>query len=58
MDVVDYYSIMLSRSLNTCEDIIDDNIHLVRRHREIALKNSTLIDQCRIRGIDIRNDEQ
>jgi hypothetical protein len=49
---------MLSRSLNTCEDIIDDNIHLVRRHREIALKNSTLIDQCRIRGIDIRNDEQ
>jgi hypothetical protein len=57
MDVVDYYSVMLTRSLNTCEDIINDNIVLTRRHREIVSINADLVEQCRIRGINIRNDE-
>ena len=57
MDVVDYYSIMLSRTLNTCEDIINDNIVLTRRHREIVTRNAELVEQCGIRGINIRNDE-
>lgn len=57
MDVVDYYSVMLTRSLNTCEDIINDNIVLTRRHREITLRNAELVEQCRIRGINIKNDE-
>jgi hypothetical protein len=57
MDVIDYYSVMLTRSLNTCEDIINDNITLTRQHRAAALRNAELIEQCRIRGINIRNDE-
>jgi NADH:ubiquinone oxidoreductase subunit D len=57
MDVVDYYALMLTRSLNTCEDIINDNIVLTRRHREIVTRNAELVEQCGIRGINIRNDE-
>jgi hypothetical protein len=57
MDVVDYYSVMLTRSLNTCEDIINDNITLTKQYKEAAIRNAELIEQCRIRGINIRNDE-
>jgi uncharacterized membrane protein len=57
MDVVDYYSVMLTRSLNTCEDIINDNITLTRQHRVVTLRNAELVEQCRISGINIKNDE-
>lgn len=57
MDVVDYYSVMLTRSLNTCEDIVNDNIVLTRQHRLISIRNSELVEQCRTRGINIKNDE-
>jgi len=57
MDVVEYYSVMLTRTLNTCEDIINDNVVLTRRHRETVSRNADLVEQCRIRGINIRNDE-
>jgi hypothetical protein len=48
MDVVNYYSVMLTRSLNTCEDIINDNIMLTRQKREISLRNAKLTEQCAI----------
>jgi hypothetical protein len=57
MDVVGYYSVMLARSLNTCEDIINDNIALTMQYREATFRNAELIEQCKIRGINIRNDE-
>jgi len=58
MDVVDYYSIMLMRSLNTCDDIINDNISLIRQHKNIALENARLVEMCKIRGLNIKNEEQ
>ena len=58
MDIVDYYSVMLARSLNTCEDIINDNIILTRQHKNITIENARLIEACKIRGLNIKNEEQ
>jgi hypothetical protein len=54
MDVVDYYALMLTRSLDTCEEILDENIDLTMRQKELSVKNSDLIKQCRISGTDIK----
>jgi DNA-binding Lrp family transcriptional regulator len=56
MDVVDYYSLMLTRSLDTCEELVDENVDLIRRHRDLAVRNAEIIEQCRVRGINIKND--
>ena len=56
MDVVDYYSIMLTRSLDTCEEIVDENIALTRLHRDLSVRNAELIEQCKISGTNIKND--
>jgi hydroxyacyl-ACP dehydratase HTD2-like protein with hotdog domain len=53
MDVVDYYAIMFERTLMTCEEVIDDNIELTRKHRELSFKNADLINRCRLSGTTI-----
>lgn len=58
MDIVDYYSVMLTRSLNTCEDIINDNIILTRQHKNAIVENAKLVEMCKIRGLNIENEEQ
>jgi len=53
MDVVDYYTVMLGRALNTCEDVIEDNIQLTRRHRMISVRNAELVTSCKTSGVQI-----